>query len=56
MPFLFQAGVVMRRVSKSKRACLVMPVAKVLAGLKKGRYAPRVGESAYSILLISNQR
>merc|ERR1712055_474474 len=37
-----QAGVVTRRVSKSKRACLVMPVAKVLAGLKKGRYAPRV--------------
>merc|ERR1712055_1112459 len=37
-----QAGVVTRRGSKSKRACLVMPVAKVLAGLKKGRYAPRV--------------
>jgi len=31
-----------RRLSKSKRACLVMPVAKVLAGLKKGRYASRV--------------
>merc|ERR1719430_2923076 len=38
--------VVTRRLSKSKRACLVMPVAKVLAGLKKGRYAPRVRDDA----------
>ena len=34
--------VVATRLSKTKRACLVMSVAKVLAGLKKGRYAPRV--------------
>jgi len=30
------------RLSKTRRAGLVMPVAKVLNGLKKGRYAPRV--------------
>ena len=32
----------MTRLTKSRRAGLVMPVAKVLDGLKKGRYAPRV--------------
>ena len=31
------------RLSKTRQAGLVMPVAKVLNGLKKGRYAPRVG-------------
>jgi len=30
------------KLSKTRRAGLVMPVAKVLNGLKKGRYAPRV--------------
>ena len=32
----------MQRLTKSRRAGLVLPVAKVLDGLKKGRYAPRV--------------
>ena len=32
----------MTRLTKTRRAGLVMPVAKVLDGLKKGRYAPRV--------------
>jgi len=41
------------RLTKSKRAGLAMPVAKVLDGLKKGRYAPRVRVDAAVYLAAS---
>merc|ERR1712192_210884 len=41
------------RLTKTRRAGLVMPVAKVLDGLKKGRYAPRVRVEAAVYLAAS---
>ena len=38
-------------LTKTRRAGLVMPVAKVLDGLKKGRYAPRVRFTRYTLIV-----